>query len=110
MNTMRLERFSSGFQSRCNSPSENHVHALKDISPGLVGEGEDALGTQNIRPVALHDLIDPRQENLRFDRAVEGDRHRLHFGVVQNFRRVIVMLVMAMVVVAAIRAQDSSCS
>ncbi len=66
--------------------------------------------------VALHDLVDPRQENLRIDRAVERDRHGLHLGVVQHLWRmiVVIVLVIAMVVivrfVAAIRAARSSCS
>ena len=105
MKTMRLERFSSGFQSRWRSPSRDHVDALEDIALRLVGEGEDALGAQDVRAVALNDLVDPGQEKVGIDRAVELERHRAHFLVMQDFRRVMmfvmVMAVMVMVVIVS---------
>ena len=65
MKTMRLVRFSSGLPVALQVAVEDHVHALEDVALRLVGKGEDALGAQDVRAVALHQLVDPGHEHGR---------------------------------------------
>src|SRR5208283_299570 len=57
------------------------------------------LAAQNIRPVALRQLVEPGHEAAWIDLALMADRHRLHILVVIGLERR--MALMAVMIVAA---------
>ena len=46
------------------------MHPLKDKTLWFILEGDDALATQNIRTLALNQIVEPGHEALRIDIAV----------------------------------------
>ena len=98
---------------------EDLMDALEHEASRLVLEGDDSLAAQNIRPVALNQIVQPRNESFRIDRAVVADRDGMHLVVVEMlhpgvgrvmiFMRVamamlmvVVVMIMAVIVMAAI--------
>src|SRR5262245_34065535 len=68
---LRLARL-AGLPVALQVALEHHVHALEDETLGLVLEGEDALGAQDIGALALHEIVDPGHERLGIDRPGHG--------------------------------------
>ena len=82
---------------------EDHVHALKHEALGIVLERENAFRAKDVGPLALHEIVDPGQELVGIDVAVDAHGDRLHLLVVIMLqalvRAVAMMLMMIMVVV-----------
>src|SRR5262249_52073926 len=79
---------------------EDHVHALEHEALGIVLEREDALGTQDRRPVFGDELLDPGEEPVGVERLVGLQRQRLHVLVVIVLEPVVARIVIVVVVVA----------
>ncbi len=72
------------------------MDALEHEPPRLVLEGDDSLAAQNVRPVALNQIIQPGDEALRIDRAVVANRNGMHLVVMEmrhpGVRRVMIFM------------------
>src|SRR5262249_33101285 len=79
---------------------KDHVHALEHEALGIVLEREDALGTQDRRPVFGDELLDPGEEPVGVERLVGLQGQRLHVLVVIVLESVVAMIVIVVVVVA----------
>src|SRR5215475_139375 len=78
---------------------EDHVHALKDKAVGVVLEGENAFGTQDVGAILGDQILDPGKEFVGIKRLVGLDRQRLHFLVVVVFQPVVMVVVMPVMIV-----------
>ena len=87
---------------------EDHVHALEHEARRIVLEGQDALAAQDAGTVLLHQVLHPREELVRIERRVQGERDRLHLLVVivaetaMLMRATVMMIVIMMIVVMII--------
>src|SRR5687768_7947767 len=61
---------------------QDHVDALEDEALRLVRESHDPLAAQDVRPLDLGQVRDPRHEFFRIDLAIETHGDRLHLLVV----------------------------
>ena len=86
------------------------MDALEHEAARLVLEGDDALAAQNVRSVALDQLVEPGNEARRIDLALVADRDGMHVVVVKMLQRrvflVAVMIVMLMLMIVAMSVHD----
>ena len=94
--------FFAGFPFALRIAVEDHVDALEDEAIRLVLEGQDAFRAQDVRPLALHQIVDPGHELVGIDIAVDADRDRLHVLVVKVLQAVIVVVMMIVIVVVMV--------
>src|SRR5260221_2751687 len=82
---------------------EDHVHALKYETLGIVLERENPFAAQNIGAILGHQILNPRKELVRIQSLVGAQRDRLHVFIVVVLETVAMMMVMgAMIVIAMI--------
>src|SRR5450631_3292202 len=60
---------------------EHHVDALEHVAVVIVGEGQDALGAQDLLPLASYEVLQPGHEFGRIERLIGAQRQRLHLFV-----------------------------
>src|SRR5437762_1757366 len=81
---------------------QHHMDALEHIAVVVAGEGEDALGSQDLLPLGGDKVLQPRHEFGRIERLVRSQRQRLHLlvmVVLQPAMAVTVVVMMVMVVI-----------
>src|SRR5262249_29466054 len=82
---------------------KHHVNPLKHKTLRLVFKRNDAFQPQNRRSIPRDIVLQPRQEFLRIDFAVNGQRLRLHLLVMIMFwakRRVVLVSMMLMIMMS----------
>ena len=102
MKTRRLSRGFAVLPLTLMIALEHHVDALEHVAVVVAGEGEDALGAQDLLPLGGDEVLQPRHEFGRIERLVRSQRQRLHLLVVivlQPAMAVAVIVVMAVVMI-----------
>src|SRR5674476_402923 len=79
---------------------EDHVHALKDETLGIVLERQDALRAQDVLAFGRHQILHPGEELVGVERLGCIQRNRLHvFIMIVLEAAVIVVMIVAMIVI-----------
>ena len=99
MKTTRERRGLTSFPVTLDIAVEDHVDTLEDEALGLVGEGDNPLAAQDVRPLNLGQLGNPGQEFLRIHLTIERNGDRLHL--------LVMMMVMAFLQEIGLKRDDA---
>src|SRR6185312_14946565 len=78
---------------------QDHVHALKHKTLGIVLERQDALRAQDVQTFGGDQVLHPREELVGVERLLAFQRKRLHLLVVIVLEAIAMMVVMALVMI-----------